>query len=295
MQVIHARNQSQGEDKEGSGLVNHAMSTTSPLDVKVVYDARSRRRRSRSVRPYLSRGGRRLTPILIGMINLAAAAGIYYGAWWQADPELRLKLLMHTPLPGVDVDEAAAVFGPPQTRALAHRKAAQPGSSDTRKQAALFVGTAFGWEALCTLASCALALSGGALLGRAGGATWRAGAIMLAVVGLSAAGWKAMGLWTQYGRFVPDQLRVDMGAAVLIFALIGAAIARGVRGLTLLAAIALILSACGSVFTLHVGARYGAVQPSELPMSLLPFAAAVFAIQSLWGWILLPLAWRLRL
>ena len=231
--------------------------------------------------------------MVIGLVSLSVAGSLYYGTWWRADPEIRLRVLMHTPLPGVDVGQAAAALGPSSARTP---PAHEPAAKDTpvaRRQAAWFVGTALGWEVLCTLAACALALSGGALLGRGSTSAWRAAGMALGFVGLCIAGWKAYGLWVQYHRFVPDQIRVDVGAAVLIFTLIGAWVARWARGLTLLGAILLILSSCGSVFGLYVASHYGALQPSELPFSLLPLAALVFVTQSLWGWILLFLSRRI--
>ena len=231
--------------------------------------------------------------MVIGLVSLSVAGSLYYGTWWRADPEIRLRVLMHTPLPGVDVGQAAAALGPSSAEAPSAHKPAANSAPIARRDAAWFVGTALGWEVLCTLAACALALSGGALLGRGSTSAWRAAGMALGFVGLCIAGWKAYGLWVQYHRFVPDQIRVDVGAAVLIFTLIGAWVARWARGLTLLGAILLILSSCGSVFGLYVASHYGALQPSELPFSLLPLAALVFVTQSLWGWILLFLSRRI--
>ena len=268
------------------------MSTAATLDIKVVYDVRSRRRRGRRAAP-APRGRRGLSLVVIGLVSLSVAASLYYGTWWRADPELRLKLLMHTPLPGVDVGQAAAALGPSSAAAPSAPKPASSSTPAARKHAIWFVGTALGWEVFCTLAACALALAGGAQLGRVSTSSWRAAGMALGFAVLCFAGWKAYGLWVQYHRFVPDQIRVDVGVVVLIFTLIGAWIARWARGLTLLAAILLILSACGSVLGLYVASHYGAVQPSELPFSLLPLAALIFVTQSLWGWILLFLSRRL--
>ena len=268
------------------------MSTAASLDIKVVYDARSRRRRSRRAAP-APHGRRALSRVVIGLVSLLMAASLYYGTWWRADPELRIRLLMHTPLPGVDVEQAAAALGPSSAEAPSAPKPAASSTPAARKHAFWFVGTALGWEVLCTLATCALALAGGALLGRISTSAWRAAGMALGFAGLCFAGWQAYGLWAQYHRFVPDQIRVDVGAAVLVFALIGLWIARWARGLALLGAILLILSSCGSVFGLYVASNYGALQPSELPFSLLPLAAIIFVTQSLWGWILLFLSRRL--
>ena len=166
------------------------------------------------------------------------------------------------------------------------------GVQGATSEAILFVGTAIGWEALATLAACALALSGGTLLGRAGGAGWRRGVLILCLLTLATLGWAALGLWTKYERLTPDLLRYGIAVFVVLVALTGLALRRGEKLLTYLAAIVLILSAAGSVVALCIGSRYEAVNPAELPMPFVIFLALVFALHSLWGWILLPLASR---
>jgi hypothetical protein len=85
-----------------------------------------------------------------------------------------------------------------------------------------------------------------------------------------------------------------MAGPVVVCALLGWAIGRGTRGITYVAAVTLVVSAVGSVVGLYLGTLYDAVEPAELPMPLLPFLATVFLIHSIWGWILLPLASRVR-
>jgi hypothetical protein len=246
-----------------------------------------------------SRGGRLAA---LGVLNVLIACGLYYGTWWLADPELRVRALMHTPLPGVSLDDTAKIFDSMQlksqsgTSPQAALKAlgAEPDARGRTTDAVLFVGTLVGWELLATGAACALAMSAGALLGRVGGAVFRLAGVLLALAGMIAVGWMVYGLWTQYGRFVPGQLRFGI-AGIMLIAWIGGLTLRGrAKGLTLLAAIMLILSAAGSVFALKIGVQYDALSPDELPLALTTSLAAVFALHSLWGWILLPLALRIR-
>ncbi|UCC29101.1 MAG: hypothetical protein JSU86_12965 [Phycisphaerales bacterium] len=295
------------------------MNTPAPLDIKVIYSATKRHRRgwwaSRAAVPIQDTG-----LVVLGILNVIAAGGLYYATCWWADPELRFRVLMHTPLPGVDLREAKLPSASPPTGEEAQpiwiisEVAKQqgrlppdlvPDSAEAPRdltanaraqtaQAVKFVGTVVGWEALATIAACALALAGGALVGRAGTAGLRLAGVVVALVGLVAIGWAAYDLWVQYGRLVPDQLRTDIGGLVLLAALAGLVIGRRIRGLTYLAAIILILSAAGSVVGLYVGAQFDAVKPEELPLPFFAFVVVVFVIHSLWGWVLLLLASRIR-
>ena len=82
-----------------------------------------------------------------------------------------------------------------------------------------------------------------------------------------------------------------MSALMLLAALAGSAIGRGARGLTRLAGVLLILSAVGSVAGLYLGSQCGAIRPG---LSSLTFMGIVFVVHSAWGWILLPVAARIR-
>lgn len=275
------------------------MPSAPALDIKVIYSSSRRRRRGR----WIPRAGGpipRSRLLVLGVVNLMAASGVYYATWWVADPELRIKIIFHTPLSGVDLDSTAGALVPPGSKLAPARTSggveqtsgATARVEGTSSDAILFVGTAIGWEALATLAACTLALSGGTLLGRAGGPAWRRGVLILCLLTLAALGWVALGLWTKYERLTPDLLRYGIAVLVVLVALSGLALRRGEKLLTYLAAIALILSAVGSVVALCVGSRYEALNPADLPMPFVIFLALVFVAHSLWGWILLPLASR---
>ena len=187
---------------------------------------------------------------------------------------------------------------PMDHRAVPRRQTNSRSSTEQRTkaqtaQAIGFAGTIVGWEVLATLVSCALALSGGALVAKAKSNGIRAGVIIVGLLGVAALGWRAYSLWQQYGRFVPDQIRIDIAALVAILGLVGLAISSGARTLTRVAAILLILSAAGSVIGMYVGTHFEAITPDALPASLLTCAVGVFLIQSAWGWLLLPVASRI--
>lgn len=285
------------------------MDTTQPLEVKVIYSSSKQHRGRLTPRPGRPAGQSRL--VVLGLLNLIAAGAVYYGTCWWADREVRVALLLYTPLMGIDVDEAASFLPgsqglPSESRPAPapHESVEQPaadsGSETPRKEQQgdpgnpeLFVGTAVGWEVLSVLSACALAFSGGALLSR-GGRSLRIAGFVVGVVGLGLVGWQAYELWQRYASFAPDQQRLDIGGLVLLFALIGIASGRGVRGWTYLAGILLIVAAAGSTFGLYVGRQYGAFDLTGLPLSFPVLLVAVFVIHSLWGWILLPLAARIR-
>ncbi len=285
------------------------MDTAQPLEVKVVYSSSKQHRVRRTPRAGRPAGNSRL--VVLGLLNLSVAGAVYFGTCWWADRELRVVLLLHTPLTWIDVEEAASFLPGSQTLPSHSRPAGVTpesveetvtgsGSEAPREEPQgetgrpeLFVGTAVGWEVLSVLSACALAFSGGALLSR-GGRSLRIAGIVVGVVGLGVVGWQAYELWQRYASFAPDQQRLDIGGLVLLFALIGVASGWGVRGWTFLAGILLIVAAAGSSFGLYIGRQYGAFDFTGLPLSFPVLLVVVFAIHSLWGWILLPLAARIR-
>ncbi len=241
--------------------------------------------------------------VLLGLLNLIAAGAVYYGAWWRVDKDyLYLKLIMTTPLVGVDANTSTSFLVP--KRQDADQPQPPPVRQQTETQEPRFHGvtaqtlipvTAYSWLALATIASCALASAAGAALGSALGSSGRLIALVLALAALAGLGWVGFGVWTEYGMtFPPNHFRAGMGGVILFFVLLGMATARGARGWTRFAAVALILSALGSVAGLYLGTLCGAIKTTEFIVPFLPFLAIVFVIHSLWGWILLPMASRIR-
>lgn len=272
------------------------------LEIKTVYAAskHGRVRRRVSVR---AGNGSEARLVVIGILNLFVAGGLYCGTCWWADRELRVMLIMHTGLPGLDTDLTAGILKPQQGSSGA-AGGSRSGATETaltgedvsrqKSAAAFFVGTVVTWEALSVLAFCLLALAGGSMLGRAGPSAVRTGAIVVGFLALVLCAWGAYNRWATYERFVPDLLRFAIGGLVSLLAVVGLLTGRGVRGLSRLAAVTLIVSSAATVAGLYVLARYDAIEPESLPVSFALLVAVVFVGQSLWGWILLPLASRIR-
>lgn len=240
--------------------------------------------------------------LVLGALNLIVAAGAYYGTWWLADPELRVRVIMHVPLPGVDRDATAGFLVPTQRpggaagnpNAVSGPPLAASDRNAQTDRAAFFVGTIVGWELLATVAAFGLAASAGALLGRGGSRALHVGAWFLALVMIAALAWPIGGQWAKYQRITPDVIRYGVGGLAVLAVLGGIMLKRRTVGLTYVAAILLILSAAGSAAALYICVQYDAFEPAELPLPVLPLLCLVFVIQSLWGWILLPLTSRIR-
>jgi hypothetical protein len=276
------------------------MTTSTPLEVKVIFDASSRGRRrpthSVSHSPRISRS----SPwIVLGLLNFLVAGGLYYATWWRVDPYIYLTLMLKTPV-DMDLNMAAGIFVPRPTepREPAPPPVAEQPSppsvapSYTGRTAQMVIGgAAYGWLTLATLAVCALATSAGAAIGRIGGSRGRRVGTLLALTLTLVLAVAALVVWNQYGKqYLPSHLRIGMGGLGALSALIGLAVGRAVRGLARLAAIALILSAVGTVAGLYLGSRCGAIPPAQ---STPLYLALAFFIHSGYGWIQLPILSRL--
>lgn len=275
------------------------MTTSTPLEVKVIFDSSSRGRR-RAIRradrsPHVSRSW---PWIALGLCNLLAAAGLYYATWWRVDPFIYMTFMLKTPV-DVNLDMAAGIFVPRSSEPLEPTPPVveQPASPTVTKsytgQTAqkMIGGAAYGWLTLATLAACALAASAGAAIGRMSGSRgrligWILGLTLTVILALA-----AFIVWNQFGRkYLPVHLRVGMGGLVLVAGLIGLAVGRAARGLARLAAIMLILSALGTVAGLYLGSRCGAIPPEQ---STFLYLVLAFLIQSGYGWLQFPILTRM--
>ncbi len=275
------------------------MVASAPIEVKVIFDAASQGRRKPTRRvDHTPRVSRSAPWIVLGLLNLLAAGGLYYVTWWRVDPFIYLTFALKTPM-DMDLDMAAAMFLPRQAEPLEPSPPVveQPSSPAapqvyTGQAARIMIGgAAYGWLTLATIAAFALAASAGAAIGRIGGSRGRRVAALLVLTLTFALAIAALVVWNQYGRkYLPNQLRIGMGGLVLLSALIGLAVGRAARGLACLSAITLILSALGTVVALYLGSRCGAIPP-ERAVPLYLFLA--FFIHSGYGWIQLPLLSRL--
>lgn len=274
------------------------MTTSTPLEVKIVFDASSRGRRKPTRQISHSPRVSRSSPwIVLGLLNFLAAGGLYYTTWWCVDPFIYMTLMLKTPV-DVDLNMAAGIFMPSEPRVPAPPPVVEqpvppsvvPSYSGLTAQR-MIGGAAYGWLTLTTIAACALAVSAGAAIGRIGGSRWRRVAVFLALILALVLAIAALDVWNQFGwEYLPKHLRKGMGGLVMLAALIGLAVGRAARGLARLAAITLILSAVGTVVALYLGSRCGAIPPEQAtPLYL----ALAFLVHSGYGWVQFPILSRL--
>ncbi len=291
--------------------------TMAPLEINVIYDASATRGQRGAV---VTRTGPPSSRwFIVGLVNLILAGGLYYGAWWRVDREvLYPNLIMHSTIPGVDLNLLESKLFPqkksanrktptktqktkPEKNPPGQKKksASQPARTAPAKTKPPTVdadtiqlwGAAYTWLALATLASCALALSSGSLIGRTlGDSSRRVGKILAGgtILGLGLAGYIVL---SKHGmEFPPSALRLMMGGLGGLFFFAGLTIVGRVRGLAHLAAVTLILSAIGSVVGLLLWSRLGAIPAEQVTVT---FLVIVFLIHSGWAWALWPIASRL--
>lgn len=276
------------------------MPTAPTLDVKVIYSAAKRRRAN--VRPRAAGAPSQSSRlVLLAVLNLVVAGSLYYGIWWRVDKFIYLKLMLTMPLPGVDVDAATGFLRPNPAGAAESPPAAtdEVGPVPTSGFApettqVVMVATSYGWLALATFATCVLAFSAGTLFGWRGGQAWRRAGLVLAGIALLVLIGAACASWSKYGaEYPPAHLRVGYGMLGVLITLVGLTVGRGLHGWLRGAAVAIILAGAGSALAVYLGTLCDAIRPDELPISLVPFLVLVFAVHSLWGWILLPIASRI--
>src|SRR3972149_10484193 len=89
------------------------MNTTTPLEIKVVFDASSHSRRGGTAQRARARSRHEgsYAWTVVAVLNLLVALAMYYGIWWRVDPEIYLILMMKTPVE-MDLDMAAGIFVP---------------------------------------------------------------------------------------------------------------------------------------------------------------------------------------
>lgn len=263
------------------------MTTVRSLDIKVVYRGGSLRRKLTPARlhPTTSRLA------LLGLLNLAVAGALCYATWWPADRFIYLKFVLKTP---IDATQLAVMFNLP-SRELAPAPTGDSSTAATQRfvgeTATAVIGvTGYAWLTLATFAACALAVSGGAAVGKAGDPPLRRIGRILFIGGLLGLAWGAYETFSQFGaKYPPAHLRWSMVALVVLCGLLGLAIGRRVKGLTRLAAATLILSAVGTAVGLYLGGLAGAISPDY---SSALFLALLFLVHSFYGWTLLAFSPR---
>lgn len=214
---------------------------------------------------------------------------MYVTVWWRIDPFLYMTLMLKTPV-AVDLNQMSGVFtGSPRSRPPVEAPAPGP---DARTTQAVMGGTAYGWLTLATAGTFALALAGGAAIGRSRGTQWRRNALVVLIVVVLGLGVAALFVLRGYGwEYTPRQLRVGMCGLTLLTACMGCLLERRARVLGWIAASALVVSAVGTVVALKLGVSSGAIEPHyATPQAL----TAAFGIHSAYGWILMPVMRWLR-
>jgi len=278
--------------------------SSSPFEIKVVFDASQRKRRGAVVRT-AHRGGQHASGvglILGALLNLAIAGGIYYVTWWKADPHIYMVFMQRLPL-DVPSEFASNPLGFSAATFEAMERAAEeaapavdesaPGPRWSGKTAqAIIPVTAYAWLTFATASACALALAGGAWLGLAGGSTVR----MLGLVGVVAMtaflGYAGYNVWQESQRmFEPNQLRRGMGMVALLFALIGVSLAARARGITRFAGFTVVVAAFVTGAAVWLWAQSGAL---DFQYAHWTKPGAAFAIHAAWGVVLLVTASRMR-
>lgn len=279
------------------------MSTT-PFEIKVVYDASRRKRGGAVVRTARAgRVGTANTWMIVGaVLNFAVAGGMYYATWWKIDPFIYITLLKKTPFP-VTREFAANPLG---LRSLtAPAEALEPIAAEeidsepaspwrwSAKFARISIGgTAYFWLTLATIGACAVAMAGGAWLGLAEGRWARVlGAVggVALLVGIAYMGYR---VWTEYkAMFEPNQLRIGIGLLTLLAALLGLAVATRARGITKMAGGIVLVAAVVTAAGMWLWTQNGALETKYAGWGVL---AAAFAIHAVWGAVLLVSVKRIR-
>ena len=268
------------------------MNAHEPVQVKVVYSAGGRsRRRGRAG----GRGSTRLLAALAGL-NVVVAVVIYVVVWQWADPRLRPLWLLHTPLVGVELEDVDVTI--PPKRGVQRGTPVAPDTNGTEARAAgqmaetaRFLAPTIGWEVVSTIGAAGLLLAAGALSSRIGRGV-RLATVILATVGAGILVWWVGRAWPDHGEPTPAQIRLLVAAGLLGALMVGAAIGRAARGMSYLAALALIVSGIGSAYVIDVLVEFHALDRAALPTSLNATMAMAFVAHSLWGWLLFPLARR---
>lgn len=272
------------------------MTTTGPLEIKVIFDAGARRRPGRAAAAALprSRGESVRGWAVLALMNLIAASAFYYAVWWRVDRELYMILMMKTPVT-MDLEAAGSIFVPSaEPRSAVRREPvadSPPGQFAPATAQWLIPTTAYTWLTLATAATCALGLACGAAALRAGGAHWRRFGWVASTLTFVALAGGAYLVWRRFGAaYPPNHLRVGMGGLVLFSTMLGIALGVGARKASRVAAYAILVAAVATSVALFLGAKCGAIEPIYATATAL---ATAFALHSAYGWLLLVAAWKL--
>ncbi len=266
--------------------------SSSQVDVTVVYSDKGSRP-IRRVAGGAARVGSRRGLALVGLLSLLLASGMIYVTWWPANHFIYMTFTTKTPVPGIDTDQLAMLFGIRPSMAKSNdlqTKVDDAKPSDSPR----FVGvtatkvigiSAYGWLTLSTLAACLLAMSAGVAWSCSLGRFLRKVGLVLFVLGLAGLVVAAYLDWKEYGRLFPTaHVRFAMASLMVLAMMLGLAIGRGVKGFFRVGSIAVILAGVGTAAALYLGGECAAISP-ELSAPI--YMLKAFAVHSAYGWILL--------
>ncbi len=275
------------------------MDSTQTLDIKVVYSATkgASPRKPVSVSPA---GG---SPRWLGALGLSAmvvAASLCFAAWWRVDTEIRLIWMFKTPVQGLNPDSASKLFEDSLTAGNAHQARPENPQANPSSEPRIvgvtarnvIVGTGVVWLAVVTIACCALTFAAGTVAGRNLSGLTRGGLACAAMACLAGMCWIGFGIWQDHKwGYEPRTMRIGMSSLVVLFAVFGAAVGNPTQKKWRTASLALIASAVASILALYLGKETGAIKPEYATLTVL---VTVFVAQSFYGWILWPIASRVR-
>jgi hypothetical protein len=273
------------------------MTRTTPLEIKVVYDASLGRRRAGAVSlTRYRKSSRTALMLLFGAANLSVAACAYYVTWWKVDPFMNVTLFMRTPLTGVKLSDVSRAIVPDPANRSATEPASTPTPSDADSSPVTFSpqttqvilgSTKYAWLTLATVSACALAAAGGALLGSARIDMFRRMGIILFLGALLVLSYVGGSTWNEYGwQFPTRTVRYGMAGVVVLGAALGLVLSTRARLFCRLGTITTLIAALGTVAGLYLGHLAGAIPSSQISASYL---ATAFMIHSSWALVLWPL------
>jgi len=182
--------------------------------------------------------GRRVSLVFLGLLNLAAASGLFYAGWWPIDYWMRDTLILQTPfMPASQMNALARMFGvlPPErvneTGHIDQSGQAEQTPADSvfdrlpvrikipgASKAPVAGAAAYGWQALAAVAVYALCVASGAALGRGGGMWLRSLGKILTPIGLVVlVVWVSIVWRTKGTQFSIAEGRFAVGAVAVLF------------------------------------------------------------------------------
>ena len=241
--------------------------------------------------------------VVLGLANLCVAGVISYAAWFMLQPDLQFRAMFRTPIEGLDTSFLDEMIPTPagSERPVAPKSDPKPADTGTfagNTATTIIWTTLYGWLGIVTVAAWLCAAAGGAALGRAGGGRLSRVAMVAMFVSI---GLIAFQIYYTYkagftggyeGGCKPKHLRIGAAELTVWFALLGWALARGVRGLCTATAVVMVVGGVAAVVGLLLWKRCGATDPGETPALTL---ALVLVAHIAWPILLSPLRRAARL